>query len=58
MLYAGSLIPQAVLEHVTTDVECINSASLCLEEILALIQTAHQRQQNVARLHSGDTAIL
>ena len=56
-LYAGSLIPAAMLDHCPPGVRIVNTAPLSLDEIIAEIQTAHDAGQDVARLHSGDLSI-
>ncbi|HXH01809.1 MAG TPA: precorrin-4 C(11)-methyltransferase [Candidatus Competibacteraceae bacterium] len=56
ILYAGSLVPPAVLEgHRAHSV--VNTAELHLEQIVAHIQAAHQRGEDVARVHSGDPSL-
>lgn len=56
IIYAGSLVPAAVLEgHQAHSV--INSAQLNLEEIIAAIRSAHAKGQDVARVHSGDPSL-
>jgi precorrin-4/cobalt-precorrin-4 C11-methyltransferase len=57
VLYAGSLIPAAILESAAKNAEIINTAPLHLEQIIAHIQQAHQLGHDVARLHSGDPSI-
>jgi precorrin-4/cobalt-precorrin-4 C11-methyltransferase len=56
-LYAGSLIPKAVLAHCPEDATIINTASMALDDIMAAIQDAHDAGHDVARLHSGDLSI-
>ncbi|QXI25702.1 precorrin-4 C(11)-methyltransferase [Pseudomonas vanderleydeniana] len=56
IIYAGSLVPEAVLEgHRASQV--INSAELHLEQIIDLIQAADAAGQDVARVHSGDPSL-
>jgi precorrin-4/cobalt-precorrin-4 C11-methyltransferase len=56
IIYAGSLVPAAVLEgHQASQV--VNSAELHLEQIIELIQTAHANGFDVARVHSGDPSL-
>jgi len=57
VLYAGSLIPEAILESAGNDATVINTASLHLEQIIDYIKTAHQQGQDIARLHSGDPSL-
>ncbi|MGO4166200.1 precorrin-4 C(11)-methyltransferase [Novosphingobium sp. YAF33] len=56
-LYAGSLVPAAVLEHCPPGARIVNTASLDLDAILAEIAQAHTEGHDVARLHSGDLSI-
>lgn len=56
IIYAGSLVPAAVLEgHRAQTV--INSAELHLAQIIELMRTAHANGQDVARVHSGDPGL-
>ena len=56
-LYAGSLVPQALLSHCPPGARIVNTAPLSLDEIIAEISTAHAAGQDVARLHSGDLSV-
>jgi precorrin-4/cobalt-precorrin-4 C11-methyltransferase len=56
IIYAGSLVPAAVLEGHSAEV-LINSAELHLEQIIEAIRGAHARGQDVARVHSGDPGL-
>ena len=56
-LYAGSLIPEAVLAHCPPGARIVNTASLDLDAITAEIAAAHGRGQDVARLQSGDLSV-
>ncbi len=56
-LYAGSLIPQAMLGWCPPDARIIDTAPLDLDAIIAEMEAAHQAGQDVARLHSGDLSI-
>lgn len=56
-LYAGSLIPAAVLDHCPADARIINTAPMELDEIMVEIAAAHAARQDVARLHSGDLSV-
>ncbi|ASW01069.1 precorrin-4 C(11)-methyltransferase [Paraburkholderia aromaticivorans] len=56
ILYAGSLVPAAVLEgHAAAQV--VNTAELDLDQIVALLAAAHAKGQDVARVHSGDPSL-
>ena len=56
-LYAGSLVPEALLAHCPSGAQIVNTASLSLDEIIAVIATAHAAKHDVARLHSGDLSL-
>lgn len=56
-LYAGSLVPEAILDHCPKGAKIINTAPMALDDIIAEIQTAHTLGQDVARLHSGDLSV-
>ena len=57
VLYAGSLIPEAVIAEADKSARVVDTAPLTLDEIIALIETAHAAGQDVARLHSGDPSL-
>ena len=56
-LYAGSLVPQAILDHCPKDAEIINTAPLDLEAIIDICIKADAAGKDVARLHSGDLSV-
>jgi precorrin-4/cobalt-precorrin-4 C11-methyltransferase len=56
-LYAGSLVPKALLGYCPPGASIIDTASMSLDEIIAEITRATERGQDVARLHSGDLSI-
>ncbi|QKJ35414.1 precorrin-4 C(11)-methyltransferase [Pseudomonas sp. MPDS] len=56
IIYAGSLVPTAVLEGHSAE-QVVNSAELHLEQIIELIKAAHFKGQDVARVHSGDPSL-
>ena len=56
IIYAGSLVPAAVLEGHQAE-QVINSAPLHLEQIIELMQSADAQGQDVARVHSGDPSL-
>lgn len=56
ILYAGSLVPEAVLAgHVAEEV--VDTADLDLEQIIERLAAADARGQDVARVHSGDPSL-
>jgi precorrin-4/cobalt-precorrin-4 C11-methyltransferase len=56
-LYAGSLVPTAVLAHCPQGARIVNTAPLSLDEIIAEIEAAHAAGHDIARLHSGDLSV-
>jgi precorrin-4/cobalt-precorrin-4 C11-methyltransferase len=56
-LYAGSIVPRALLAHCPPGARMIDTAPLSLDEIEAEFTTAHAAGFDVARLHSGDLSI-
>jgi precorrin-4/cobalt-precorrin-4 C11-methyltransferase len=56
-LYAGSLVPQALLTHCPPGTEIVDTAPMTLDEIIARVVIATREGKDVARLHSGDLSI-
>jgi precorrin-4/cobalt-precorrin-4 C11-methyltransferase len=56
-LYAGSLVPEQIVAAAPEGARVIDTAPMTLDEIIAEIETAHERGQDVARVHSGDPSI-
>ena len=56
-LYAGSLVPEAILAHCPPGAKIVNTAPMSLDAIIAEISAAHQAGLDVARLHSGDLSV-
>lgn len=56
-LYAGSLVPVEVVAVAPSDALVVDTAPLHLEQIMAYIMEAHDKDQDVARVHSGDPSI-
>lgn len=56
-LYAGSLVPEALLAHCPPGARIVNTAPLGLDAIIDEIAAAHAAGQDVARLHSGDLSV-
>jgi precorrin-4/cobalt-precorrin-4 C11-methyltransferase len=56
-LYAGSLVPEAVLGHAPEGARLIDTAELDLDRIVELMHAAHLAGEDVARLHSGDLSV-
>jgi precorrin-4/cobalt-precorrin-4 C11-methyltransferase len=56
-LYAGSLVPKALLDHCPPGGRIVDTAPMSLDEIVAECVSATNAGQDVARLHSGDVSI-
>ncbi|MGW4474037.1 precorrin-4 C(11)-methyltransferase [Nonomuraea sp. NPDC004354] len=56
-LYAGSLVPEELLESCPRDARLVDTANLTLDEIVAELAGAHAKGLDVARLHSGDPSV-
>ena len=56
-LYAGSLVPQAVVAMAPQGARVIDTAPLNLDEIMAEIAAAHAQGHDIARVHSGDPSL-
>ena len=56
-LYAGSLVPRAILGSAPPGARLIDTAPLTLDEIVAYMSEAYDGGLDVARLHSGDPSL-
>jgi len=56
-LFAGSLVPKAIIAEANKDAEVIDTAPLHLEEIIGKINEADKNGFDIARVHSGDPSI-
>ena len=56
-LFAGSLVPAAIVEAAPTGAHFVDTASLTLDDIMAEIEAAHAQDMDVARVHSGDPSL-
>lgn len=56
-LYAGSLVPEAVLAHCPPGAKIVNTAPMSLDAIIDEMAAADAAGQDVARLHSGDLSV-
>jgi len=56
-LYAGSIVPRALLDFCPAGARIVDTAPLSLDEIEAEFVLAHAAGHDVARLHSGDLSI-
>jgi precorrin-4/cobalt-precorrin-4 C11-methyltransferase len=57
VLYAGSLVPEAVVAERRKGAEVIDTAPLHLDQIVARMTDAHAKGRDVARVHSGDPSL-
>jgi precorrin-4/cobalt-precorrin-4 C11-methyltransferase len=56
-LYAGSIVPKALLAYCPAGARIVDTASMTLDEIEAEFVATHAAGHDVARLHSGDLSI-
>ena len=56
-LYAGSLVPTGILGFAPPGARIVDTAEMHLDDIVAEIVAARERNEDVARLHSGDLSI-
>ena len=56
-LYAGSIVPEALLAHCPADARLVDTAPLTLDEIEDEYAEAHRAGLDLARLHSGDLSV-
>ncbi|MFO6464543.1 precorrin-4 C(11)-methyltransferase [Jannaschia sp. KMU-145] len=56
-LYAGSLVPEAVVAEAPAGARVLDTAPMTLAETHAEIVAAHGRGEDVARVHSGDPSL-
>ena len=57
VIYAGSLVNPELLKFCREDARIFNSASMTLDEVLAVIEEAESKFQMTVRLHTGDPSI-
>lgn len=57
VLYAGSLVPAAVVAEAPAGARIVDTAPLTLDAILGEMRAAHERGEDVARVHSGDPSL-
>ncbi len=56
-LYAGSLVPEAVIASAPKGAKVVDTAPLTLDDIITEIKKAHAKGHEIARVHSGDPAL-
>ena len=57
VIYAGSLVNPEQLNYCKEGCEIHNSATMTLEEVIAVIKKAENAQKTTVRLHTGDSSI-
>jgi precorrin-4/cobalt-precorrin-4 C11-methyltransferase len=57
VLYTGSLVPAEAVAMARDDAKVLDSSGMTLDEIIAVIRAAHDANQDVARVHTGDPSI-
>ena len=57
VLYAGSLVPAAVIACAPEGARVIDTAPMTLDEIVGEMRAAHAAGKDVARVHSGDPSL-
>jgi precorrin-4/cobalt-precorrin-4 C11-methyltransferase len=57
VLYAGSLVPKAVVAEAPAGVRVVDTAPMTLDAIIAEMAAAHRANLDVARVHSGDPSL-
>jgi len=57
VLFAGSLVPEAVVAEAPQGARVVDTAPLTLDEIVGEMERAHAAGHDVARVHSGDPSL-
>ncbi len=57
VIYAGSLVNPELLKNCKVDAEIYNSATMTLDEVIAVIESANAAGKDIVRLHTGDPSI-
>ena len=57
VLYAGSLVPEAVLTWAPESARRVSSADMNLDQIMSELVNGYQNGLNVVRLHTGDPSL-
>ena len=57
VLYTGSLVPREVLATARPDATVLDSSPMTLDEIMEVLVEAHRKNQDVARVHTGDPLV-
>lgn len=57
IIYAGSLVNKAIIAGHKADAEIFNSASMTLDDVIAVIKRGTEEGKKIARVHTGDPSI-
>ncbi len=57
VLYAGSLVPRAVVARARPDARVLDTSGMTLDEIVGHMAEAHAAGEDVARVHTGDPCL-
>ncbi|MBI9014487.1 MAG: precorrin-4 C(11)-methyltransferase [Clostridiales bacterium] len=57
IIYAGSLVPKAIIEDHKEGVEIYNSAGMSLDEVIDVMTEGVKNNKMIARVHTGDPSI-
>lgn len=57
VIYAGSLVNEALLQHTKPGCRAVNSAALNLQEMVELMVEGYKKGEKVVRLHTGDPSL-
>lgn len=57
IIYAGSLVNPGLLSYKKESAAVYNSASMTLEEVIAVMDSAEKAGKDTVRLHTGDTSL-
>lgn len=57
IIYAGSLVPKAVIDDHKEGAEIYNSAGMSLDEVIDVMTTGVKAGKMIARVHTGDPSI-
>ena len=57
VMYAGSLVSEALIEEAKAAHTIINTTSMTLDQIIETINRAHIAGESIARVHSGDPSL-
>ena len=57
VIWAGSLVNPELLDACRSDCEVHDSATMTLEEVVAVMERAHAAGREVVRLHPGEPSV-